>query len=110
MTILDLEKLIGESIENNFFSICIPPMYVSKGREMLKNIPVKTITVVAFPLGYKNLKSKAVETYQCLTDGAEEIDIVANIPHLKNRNFIAYQEEIESIKKVCQSIPLKVII
>ena len=59
-------------------------MYVSKGREMLKNIPVKTITVIAFPLGYTNLKiKKAVETYQCLADGAEEIDIVANIPHLK---------------------------
>ena len=68
MTILDLEKLIGESIENNFFSICIPPMYVSSAREKLRNTPVKTITVVAFPLGYTNLKSKAVETYQCLAD------------------------------------------
>ena len=99
MTILDLEKLIGESIENNFYSICIPPIYVSSAKEKLRHTPVKTITVVSLPLGYIPLKSKAMETYQCLSHGAEEIDVVANVPHLKNRNFIAYQEEIESIKK-----------
>lgn len=110
MTNKDLEKLCMESIENEFFSICIPPIYVTDGKKALAHTTVKTITVVGFPLGYNTPKAKAFETYQCLTDGAEEIDMVASVAHLKNKNFAAYQEEIQSLKKICEKVALKVII
>lgn len=110
MTQDNLLQLKDETLTHNFFSMCIPPLYVKEGALMLKDSPSKLTTVIGFPLGYTTLKTKEEETYHCLALGADEIDMVASVPYLKNKDFALYGKEIESLKKICNQHILKVII
>ena len=53
-----IEKLLKEAIEYNFFSVCVNPTWVKKCAEMLKDTGVKVCTVIGFPLGANTLETK----------------------------------------------------
>lgn len=106
----ELVKLFDEAIENKFLGICINPVNVSFAKEYLKDLGVKIVTVVGFPLGASRAEVKAYEAKLAIQDGADEIDMVINVSFLKDRNFKAAQEEIETVKKSCLHNNLKVII
>jgi len=51
-----INKLCDEALEYNFASVCIPPYYVQRAFEKLReNESVKVCTVIGFPLGYLRL-------------------------------------------------------
>ncbi|MDD2370721.1 MAG: deoxyribose-phosphate aldolase [Firmicutes bacterium] len=108
MTEKDLEILIQEYQENEFNTICIPPMYIETAKAINKNI--KIATVIDFPLGYSGLVSKLCQANLALESGTDEIDLVATIPHIKNGNLQLYSNEIKAIKKLMPNNILKVII
>lgn len=108
MTLEDLQRLAEEWSTLGFSTICIPPLYVKNALRLVKGI--KIATVIDFPLGYGGLNSKLALTAQALADGATEIDLVATVPHLKNKDYPAYGKEIREVKALLQNIPLKVII
>lgn len=87
MTQEDLLQLKDETLSYGFFSMCIPPLYVKEASIFLKDTDALITTVVGFPLGYTTLKTKEEETYHTLALGANEIDLVATIPYLKNKDF-----------------------
>lgn len=106
----ELVKLFDEAIENKFLGVCINPVNVSFAKDYLKDSGVKIVTVVGFPLGASRAEVKAYEAKLAIQDGADEIDMVINVSFLKDRNFKAAQEEIETVKESCLHNPLKVII
>ena len=67
-------------------------------------------TVIGFPNGYMTTATKEFETKDALANGADEIDMVINIGWAKDGKFDAIEEEIRTLKKVCGSKILKVII
>lgn len=93
----DVQKLCNEAVESEFFAVCIPPYWVKKTKELLRDSPVKTCTVVGFPFGYQHTSVKLFETHQALVDGADEIDAVMNISAFKNQSFTEVAEEIEAL-------------
>ncbi len=108
MTENNLEVLIQEYLEYEFKTICIPLMYLSTAKAINKNINMAT--VIDFPLGYSGLISKLCQTNIALENGANEIDLVATIPHIKNGDLQLYANEINAIKKLMPKNILKVII
>ena len=60
-------------------SVCIPPSFVKQAAEYLKGrVPV--CTVIGFPNGYNTTAVKVYETAEAVENGADEIDMVVNIP------------------------------
>lgn len=104
----DIEKLCKEAIDNKMASVCIPPSYVKKVRKEFKKLNI--CTVVGFPNGYSNSKTKEYEIKSLIKDGADELDAVINITMVKNGEFKELQSGIKDLKKACGERILKVII
>ncbi|OLR64333.1 deoxyribose-phosphate aldolase [Peptoniphilus porci] len=96
-----IEEIVREAKEYNFFSVCVNPTWVKKCAEMLKNSSVKVCTVIGFPLGANTLETKIFETENAIENGADEIDMVINVGYVKSKKFNEVEDEIREIAKVC---------
>ena len=96
-----IEKILDEAKEYNFFSVCVNPVWVKKCAESLKGTDVKVCTVIGFPLGANAKEVKVFETENAIKNGANEIDMVINIGLLKSQKYDLVKEEIQEIAKVC---------
>lgn len=105
----DIQKLCEEAIEYKTASVCIPQTYIKKVNEKFGN-KVNICTVVGFPLGYNSTESKITEVETAIKNGANEIDMVVNIPEVKNGNYQMVEDEIRTLKEACGDKILKVII
>lgn len=105
----DIVKLCDEAIANGTASICVPPTYIKRIHDTYGD-KINICTVVGFPLGYSVTEAKAAETRQAIADGAQEIDMVINISHVKNGMYDEVEREICTLKEICGGRVLKVII
>ncbi len=108
-TFTDIKNLCDEGMKYGVASVCIPPCFVEKSKEYVKD-KLKICTVIGFPNGYNEKFVKVFEASKALESGADEIDMVINIGLLKEKNYSAVFEEIKSIKEICEKNILKVII
>ncbi|MGG3469372.1 deoxyribose-phosphate aldolase [Neobacillus pocheonensis] len=92
-----IETLCQEAKENQFFSVCVNPTWVSAAKELLKGSSVKVCTVIGFPLGASTLETKAFETKNAIENGAEEVDTVINIGALKDHNDVLVENDIRAV-------------
>ena len=107
-----IHNLCKEAQTYSFYSVCIPPCYVSQARQFLKAATGSALvgTVIGFPLGYQTITCKLYEAHKALQDGAQELDMVLSIANLKENQFHRVQKEIEQMVKEIHPTPLKVIL
>ncbi len=103
-------KLCEEARKYSFASCCINPAHVKLAAECLKGSPVKTCTVIGFPLGATTSMIKAMETRDAIADGADEIDMVINVGALKAGDYDLVRRDIESVVNAARGKIVKVII
>lgn len=104
-----IQKLCDEAILGGAASVCIPPCYVKRACQYVQG-RIKICTVIGFPNGYQTTMVKLVETKEALADGADEIDMVINLCHVKNGDFAKVAHEIKALKTACGQRTLKVIV
>ena len=105
----EIRALCDDALTYGTASVCIPPSYVGFAKDYLGE-RLAVCTVIGFPNGYATTKTKVAETACAIEDGADEIDMVINIGHLKDRRYDALTNEIREIKAACAGRTLKVII
>jgi len=104
-------QLCREAIDNDFFGIAINPFWVQLAREELSDSNVKIVSVSGFPLSANTTDVKVAEAVKGVEDGADEIDMVANIGLLASGEFNLVEDEIYQVKRALpKNIILKVII
>lgn len=106
----DINTLIDEAIENQFYSVCINPEWVKYAREKIGSQDVKVCTVIGFPLGAATSQVKAFETKNAVENGADEVDMVINIDQLKTGNTDVVFEDIKAVVEASGDALVKVII
>ncbi len=105
------EQLCKEAIEYKFMSVCVNSSWVPYVAKKLRGSGVKVCSVIGFPLGEMDTRSKAFEARNAIANGAHEIDMVINTSALKSGNLKLVEEDIRAIKRACRSTTiLKVII
>jgi len=105
------DQLVNEAISYKFYSVCVNSSWVPYVAKKLRGTEIKICSVVGFPLGEMDSRSKAFETRNAIANGAHEIDMVMNIGALKSRNLKLVEEDVRSVKRSCRSHTiLKVII
>ena len=104
----EIDTLCAEAVHFRTASVCVPPSYVRRIREVHPGIVI--CTVIGFPLGYSVSAAKLVEAEDALVDGADELDMVINIGDLKNGDFNAVRDEISALRKIAEDNILKVIV
>ena len=83
MTTSECERVCEEARKYNFASVCIPPSFVTRAKEMLEGCDSKVCTVVGFPNGYSTSEVKGYETAVAVKEGADEVDMVCNVGYVK---------------------------
>ncbi len=106
----DIELLCSEAIQHKFASVCVNPYYVSLAHELLIRSNVDVCTVIGFPLGQNTIAVKEFEAINAVQEGADEIDMVANIAAIKDGNYSYVKEEIETVRDSIDGKTLKIII
>ena len=106
----DVKKICEESIEHNFCSVCVNPVWVKYVSSLLKGSDVKVCSVIGFPLGASTSEIKRDEAKKAVDDGADEIDMVINIGYLKSKEIELFKKDIELVREATKGKILKVII
>jgi deoxyribose-phosphate aldolase len=83
LVIGDIDRLVEEANQYQFFGICVPPFWVKRAKREIGNSPIRLITVAGFPLGYNMTETKLDEIKRGMENGADEIDLVWNVTSFK---------------------------
>ena len=94
----EIRRVCEEGKKYGFATVCINPVWVSLCVDLLKRSQVKICTVSGFPLGANKPEIKAKEAEIAVKEGADEIDMVANIGALKSHDFKLVEEDIKAVR------------
>jgi deoxyribose-phosphate aldolase len=105
----EIRTVCDDGIRFATASVCIPASYVKQAKEYVGD-RLQICTVIGFPNGYSTTATKVFECRDALSNGADEIDTVINIGHLKDGRYDEILEELKALKEACGNKILKVII
>jgi deoxyribose-phosphate aldolase len=101
--VADIQKLCEEAKQYQFAAVCVPPNFIKLAKELVKGSAVQVATVIGFPFGYSATEAKIAEIILAMVDGADELDVVANISAIKNGDWMAIADEINHIMPIIRS-------
>lgn len=90
-------------------TLTVQPHYIPLAVELLRGTDVLVGTVVGFPHGNETPTMKQYQAQQVLGLGAQEIDMVMNIPALKNGEHQLFLRDIEGVVRAAEGKVVKVI-
>ena len=91
-----VQGFIKEAIDEKFKLIMIRPDRVALAKKMIVEAQSKVLigTVIDFPGGNSALDEKLKEAFECIQNGADELDYVCNYEAFKNGEVDLVKEEI----------------
>ncbi len=101
--VADIQKLCEEAKQYQFAAVCVPPNFIKLAKELVQGSAVQVATVIGFPFGYSATEAKIAEIILAMVDGADELDVVANISAIKNGDWMAIADEINHIMPIIRS-------
>ena len=108
LLVSEVEELCLEAIKYNFYAICIPPNFITLAKQLLKNTNIKIATVIGFPFGFAAIEAKVAESILAIVDGADELDVVANISAIKNNDWQYIANEINTLLPIIHNKQKKI--
>jgi deoxyribose-phosphate aldolase len=90
-------------------TLTVQPHYIRLAAEQLQGTDVLLGTVVGFPHGNETPAMKEYQAKAVLDLGAEEIDMVMNIPALKNGEKELFIKDIQGVVRAAEGAKVKVI-
>ena len=105
----DIKAICDDGMKYSTASVCIPASFVAQAKKYVGE-KLAICTVIGFPNGYATTNSKCYMADDAVTNGADEVDMVANIGWIKEGRWEDITAEIRMIKAHCRGKILKVII
>ncbi|MEB3198703.1 MAG: deoxyribose-phosphate aldolase [Candidatus Sericytochromatia bacterium] len=106
----DVRQLCAEAAEWKFASVCVNPSWVPLASQQLKGTGVMVCTVIGFPLGATDARSKGDETRHAVAAGADEIDMVLNVGAMKSKDYETVARDIAAVVQAAAGKTVKVIL
>lgn len=97
----DMEKLCRECMECGCAMAAINSTQTALVHQLLEGSAVHTGAAISFPLGQTSLPVKLKETEDAIQNGADEIDYVVNLSHVKNKDWNLVEEEMQAMTDLC---------
>lgn len=110
VTTKELNKVLDEAIKYHFKTVCIAPTWIKHAKKYLKETGVEITTVIGFPYGQNTSKAKAFEVKNAIKNGADEVDVVANISRIHDRDIKYLKHELKLVRKAAKDNIVKLII
>ncbi len=109
-----IEQLCQEAKTYGFHTVCVNGRWLSLVADLLADSKVVVGGVVSLPLGADSTKIKVVQARDAIYAGADEIDMVADLPAIIDGDSNYLADQLASVLKICRSmkpaVVLKVII
>ncbi len=105
-----VHKITAEAVTHHFAAVCVSPCWIGRVAPMLAGTGVAACTVIGFPHGTSKTTVKAIESVSSIKDGAEEIDVVAHLPHLMAADLDAIKAELIEVARSARGTNSKVVI
>lgn len=105
-----IEKICEEAVKYGFKAVCTYPTFITQVRDILEDEDVKVCSVVGFPHGSHKKGVKAFEAQLAIEDGADELDMVANIPAIKNGDYEVAEEDVRSVVETARRGPREILV
>lgn len=96
-TAKDVERLCREATHHHFAAVCVFPYFVPLAHELLQAADVKVCAVIAFPFGAEAARTKVVAAEEAVGRGADELDVVMNLPAMLSGDFGRVRDELTSV-------------
>jgi deoxyribose-phosphate aldolase len=106
----EIDKLCAEAREHRFAAVCVNPVWVARCAELLRGSGVKVATVIGFPLGANQPEIKAAEASLAVKHGADELDMVAALGHIKSGDWQHVARDMEAVVRAASGRTVKVIL
>ena len=110
----DIRRLCGEAVQYGVCTACVQPRWVRLCADLLEGTDVKTCSVAGFPFGTDSAKVKAYQAQAVIQDGADEVDMVADLAAILAGDAAYLARDFSTVLKVCRrmrpAVLLKVII
>jgi deoxyribose-phosphate aldolase len=105
----DVRRFADTAARLNTATLTVQPHYIRFAAQLLRGSEVLVGTVVGFPHGNETPSMKEYQAKQVLELGAEEIDMVMNIPALKNGEEELFIRDVEGVVSAADGVTVKVI-
>lgn len=110
----DIRRICDEAAEYGFYAVCVHPRWVAFAADIVRTSGVKVVSVAGFPFGTNLIRSTADEAKAAIMEGADEIDIVADLASVTSGDSAYLSRQFAQTLSVCRSmrphVVLKVII
>lgn len=105
-----IRQLCQEAKEYGFCAVSINPRWIALAAEELHGCKVKVGGVVSLPLGADSTKIKVAQAKEAIWDGADEIDMVADLASIIEGDQHYLSNQLQAVLKVCRSMRPKVVL
>jgi deoxyribose-phosphate aldolase len=105
-----IDEILRVAVATGCATIAINPCYVKYAAGKMPNGYTRLCSVVGFPFGQNSTAAKIADARQAVDDGAQELDMVANVGFFKDGRDAEVRDEIERVVKIAAGRTVKVII
>ena len=105
-----IKQLCRQAKEYGFCAVSINPRWIPLAAEELHGSKVKVGGVVSLPLGADTTKIKIAQAQNAILDGADEIDMAADLAAIIEGDSIYLSNQLQAVLKVCHSMRPKVLL
>ena len=106
----EVAKACAEARSHGFAAVCVRPENVALAARLLAGCRALPITVVDFPRGTAETRAKVDEARRAIAAGAQELDMVVNLPALHARDYALVLRDIQAVVEVARPRAVKVIL
>ena len=105
----DVDETIRVASATGCATACVNPCYVNYVAGKLPKGPTRTCSVVGYPFGQPCTATKLAEARRAVEDGAQELDMVANVGFFKDGRDEEVAAEIAGVVEIAAGRVVKVI-
>jgi deoxyribose-phosphate aldolase len=101
-TAADIQRLCREAAAYHFAAVCIFPHFVPLAGDLLRASDVKVCCVLSFPFGADSARAKAFAADDAVRRGADEVDVVINVPALLSGEFGLVRDDLAGVVRAAR--------
>lgn len=103
----DIRKTCQEARKCDFRGVCVNPEWTRLVARELRGTGIKTVVLIDPPIGDSPHRKRVTLAKEAKREGADEIDVVINVPAIKHEKW---NEVLKDLKGISKILPTKVII
>ena len=106
-TAKDIKETCQEAREYGFRGVCVNPEWAKLVKKELEGTDIKVVVLIDPPIGDSSHRKRVQICQKAKKDGADELDVVINIPAVKHEKWDLV---LKDLKEICKILPTKVIL